>query len=241
MTGDLAPLRMTGRNRPRLLDLFCSAGGAAVGYARAGFDVTGVDITPQPRFPYAFIQADAMTFPLDGYDAIHASPPCQDYSRAMRHLATPGRYPRLIGPIRDRLAAAGIPWVIENVVGAPLPHQSDLFGRHGVLLCGTMFGLRLWRHRLFETSFPVYAPCGCDHSLRPMNPHHGATRKRWREHLGPGVSVERVWHQEMGVGFMSGIEADEAIPPVYTAWLGRLLLEHLAAPGCGLAPTGTGW
>src|SRR5215472_5910436 len=105
--------------RPLLLDLFCGAGGAAMGYHRAGFDVVGVDIAPQPRYPFEFHQADAMTFPLDGFDAIHASPPCQDYSKAMRHLATVN-YPRLIYPIRDRLRATARLWIIENVAGAPL-------------------------------------------------------------------------------------------------------------------------
>ena len=112
----------------RLLDLFCGAGGAAMGYHRAGFEVVGIDIAPQPNYPFEFVQADAMEFPLDGFDAIHASPPCQAYTA----LAT-GKHPRLIEPMRERLASSGVPWVIENVVGAPL--------RQPVLLCGSMFGL----------------------------------------------------------------------------------------------------
>jgi hypothetical protein len=118
--------------RPRLLDLFCGAGGAAVGYHRAGFDVVGVDINPQPRYPFEFHQADAMTFPLDGFDAIHASPPCQAYS----HGTPPDKrsnHPDLLDATRDRLNAAGLPWVIENVPRAPL--------RSPVILCGSQFDL----------------------------------------------------------------------------------------------------
>jgi len=213
--------------RPRLLDLFCGAGGAARGYQMAGFRVTGVDIAPQPRYAGdEFTCADAMTYPLGGFDAIHASPPCQDYSTAMKCFITPGQYPRLIGPIRDRLIAAGVPWIIENVPGAPLPVQSDLFGAHGTELCGTMFGLRIWRHRLFEMSWPVAAPRGCDHSLQPMNPHKAPTRKLWQSLLD-GQPVERAWREEMGIGWMSGPEGREAIPPAYTEYIGRLLMAEL--------------
>src|SRR3989338_9102679 len=107
----------------RLLDLFCGAGGAAMGYSRAGFtEIVGVDIKPQPRYPFTFIQADAMTYPLDGFDAIHASPPCHKYStvgkQSAKKLGT--IYSDLVGPIRERLEAAGVPYVIENVMGAPL-------------------------------------------------------------------------------------------------------------------------
>jgi DNA (cytosine-5)-methyltransferase 1 len=211
--------------RPRLLDLFCGAGGCSVGYHRAGFDVIGVDINPQPNYPFEFHQADALTFPLDGFDAIHASPPCQDYSAAMRHFTT--GYPQLIDPIRDRLVTNGAPWVIENVAGAPLPRQDDLFGATGVELCGTMFGLRVLRHRLFETSFPIPAPRGCDHSQRPMNPHNSESRKAWREILGPEAPIERRWREEMGVGWMNGAEGREAVPPAFTQYIGAQLMEQL--------------
>ena len=216
-------------SRPRLLDLFCGAGGAAMGYHRAGFDVTGVDIEPQPRYPFGFHQADAMTYPLDGFDAYAASPPCQDYSKHMRCFTEPGAYPRLIEPIRERFKATGRPWVIENVDGAPLPAQSDLFGAHGVELCGSMFGLRIFRHRLFEASFPLAAPRGCDHSLLPMNPHFSVNRRQWRAILGPGVPLERTWREEMGVGWMDGPEGREAIPPAYTEHIGRMLMDVLTA------------
>ena len=188
-----------------------------MGYHRAGFDVTGVDIEPQPRYPFTFIQADAMTYPLDGYDAYHASPPCQDYSRALRHM-TDG-YPRLIDPMRDRFTRAGLPWVIENVVGAPLPKQADLWGAYGVELCGTMFGLPIWHHRLFEASMPLAAPRGCDHSSQPMNPH--------RAHRPGGRTSEAAWRSAKGVGWMSDHEGREAIPPAYTEYVGAQLLEAL--------------
>jgi len=189
-----------------------------MGYHRAGFDVTGVDINPQPRYPFTFIQADAMTYPLDEFDAIHASPPCQDYSKAMRHLAT-SNYPRLIDPMRARLA--GLPvWVIENVPGSPIPWQSDLFGRHGVELCGSMFGYPIWRHRLFELPFPVSTPRGCDHSCRPYN--------RNRSKRPGGRTSNRDWREGLGVPWMTTDEADEAIPPAYTEYIGAQLLGYLS-------------
>ena len=213
-------------SRPVLLDLFCGAGGAAMGYHRAGFDVLGIDIKPQPRYPFTFIQADALTFPLGGFDAIHASPPCQDYSRSLRHLAD--GYPRLIDPVRNRLQAAGVLWVIENVAGAPLPMQADLFGAYGMELCGTMFRLRVQRHRLFETSFPVAAPRGCDHSAEIINPYNNEARRRFR--AVHGVDPRRgAWQAAMDVPWMSEAEATETIPPAYTEYIGDQLLGHLTA------------
>lgn len=119
-----------------------------MGYARAGFEVVGVDIAPQKRYPFEFHQADAMTYPLEGFDAIHASPPCQDYSEARFINGRGGvtEHPRLIAPIRERLAAAAVPWIIENVTGAS--HDMP----NAVTLCGTSFGLSTRRHRLFESN-----------------------------------------------------------------------------------------
>jgi DNA (cytosine-5)-methyltransferase 1 len=119
--------------------------------------------------------------------------------------------------------------VIENVPGAPLPTQTDLFGAHGVELCGSMFGLRLYRHRLFETSFPVIVPRGCDHSLLPMNPHNAKARRLWRDTAATaGVGIERLWQDEMGVPWMHGNdERREAIPPAYTEHIGLQLLAEL--------------
>jgi DNA (cytosine-5)-methyltransferase 1 len=152
--------------RPRALDLFCGAGGMSTGLERAGFDVTAVDNRPMPHHRGGrFIQSDAMTFPLDGYDFIHASPPCQAFT-PLRHLHPERAYPDLVDPIRQRLIAAGVPYSIENVPGAPLGNPESYL----ILLCGTMFGLttpdgraELRRHRLFETSFFIFPHPVCRH------------------------------------------------------------------------------
>jgi DNA (cytosine-5)-methyltransferase 1 len=156
----------------RLLDLFCGAGGAGMGYHRAGFTVIGVDLNPQPHYPFEFHQADALTFPLDGYDAIHASPPCQHYSKMS--LCKPGladTYPDLVEPTRQRLAAAGVPYIIENVEGAPLIEPTRI--------CGSGLGMRLQRHRLFETNWAMWG-VPCAHGQNPWNPayKHATGRKR---------------------------------------------------------------
>src|SRR4030042_95566 len=130
----------------KALDLFCKQGGASKGIADAGLDVTGIDLTNQPLYPFHFIQADALTFPLHGYDFYWASPPCQPFTR-LKPLVT-NHYHDLIAPIRARLLATGKPFVIENVPGAPLINP--------LLLCGTMFGLKVKRHRLFECHPPIY-------------------------------------------------------------------------------------
>ncbi len=161
--------------KPLLLDLFCCAGGAGVGYARAGFDVLGVDLNPQPHYPLPFIEADALKLDLEfiaSFDAIHASPPCQSYSDLAKRNRNADAWPRLIEPVRAILAASGLPYVIENVEGAPLLNPA--------VLCGTMFeGLRVLRHRLFETNFPLTAPphgkhpkC---HTLDKRKAHYGKT------------------------------------------------------------------
>jgi DNA (cytosine-5)-methyltransferase 1 len=208
--------------RPRLLDLFCGAGGAAMGYYRAGFDVVGVDIKPQPRYPFEFHQGDAMTWPLDGFDAIHASPPCQQYMKSPLRALVTRPHLRLIEPMRQRLSSTGLPWVIENVPGAPLPHQSTLDGAYGIELCGTMFSRRIQRHRLFETSFPIAPPRGCDHSVSVMNPYDAGWRRQWQ-----GVNCWKAWRAEMGVEWMDQATGQEAIPPAYTEHIGRQLLDIL--------------
>ena len=148
----------------RLLDLFCGAGGAARGYQQAGFYVVGVDINPQPRYAGdEFVQADAMTYPLDGFDAIHASPPCQHYS-IMRNLPwlRDKEYPALIEPVRELLKLSGVPWVIENVYGARRSARRP-DGMQAGWLCGQMFGLPILRHRMFETSFFWLQPSHIPH------------------------------------------------------------------------------
>ena len=197
--------------KPRLLDLCCGAGGAAVGYARAGFEVVGVDIVPQSHYPFAFHLADALTFSLDGFDAVHTSPPCQAYSACQRFLKRPDAYPAFLPELRERLVCWGGPWIVENVVGAPMPGA--------VLLCGTMFGLQVLRHRLFESSHLLFAPVPCWH------------RGKTQENGGPYVCVAgnlfRVDEasQAMGIGWMTKKELSQAIPPAYTEWLGRQLRE----------------
>src|ERR1035441_2239975 len=129
----------TAVSKPRLIDLFCCAGGAGVGYSRAGFEVVGVDIDPQPHYPLPFIQADALTLDpkfIASFDAVHASPPCQAYSDLAKRNGNAHEWPRLIEPVRDMLIKTGKPYCIENVDGAPLLNP--------VILCGTMFkGLRV--------------------------------------------------------------------------------------------------
>jgi DNA (cytosine-5)-methyltransferase 1 len=157
-------------NRPRALDLFCKEGGATKGLQRAGFHVTGVDIEAQRRYcGDMFYQADALTFPLDGYDFIWASPPCQAFTK-LRHMPTAREHPDLIEPVRARLVASGVPWCIENVEDAPLGESGYL-----IVLCGTMFGLQtadgraeLRRHRLFETSFSIPLRPACQHGYRSV-------------------------------------------------------------------------
>lgn len=226
-------------SKPRLLDLFSGAGGAAMGYHRAGFEVVGVDIAPQPHYPFEFHRADALEFPLEGFDAIHASPPCQGYSR-MRHLPwlKHKEYELLIEPVRERLAALSVPWVIENVEDSPLQRAPGLFEVHGILLCGTMFGLGIYRHRPFESNVMMCQPAHPRHretirqgsmlgSRARLPVRRGVTA--WQEDGGVGGhmgNVERV-RQAMGIDWMPGDALSQAIPPAYTAWIGEALLEHL--------------
>lgn len=209
----------------RLLDLFCGAGGAAMGYHRAGWDVVGVDIRPQPRYPFRFIQADAMTFPLDGFDAIHASPPCQHYSQANRAMGNHENYPDLVAETRARLVASGAEYVIENVVGAPLCCP--------FMLCGSMFGLRcgagwLRRHRLFECSTLLMGVPECRHPADVSIGVYGNGTNSWhRKKLGRNITVDEQ-RDAMGIDWMTRAELTQAIPPAYTEWIGRKLLACIS-------------
>ena len=195
-----------------------------MGYYRAGFDVTGVDIAPMPRYPFEFHQADALTCLLDGFDAIHASPPCQKYALASKYN---GRsYPDLVAPTRDRLVSLPIPWVIENVPGAPL--------RPDYKLCGCMFGLeapgvgQLRRKRWFETSWRASEPMPpCQHWGPPISIAGHGTPTWVRKKTGH-IRVA-VWRQVMGIDWMRREELTEAIPPAYTEYVGRRLLELVGA------------
>ncbi len=219
--------------RPRALDLFCCAGGAAMGLHRAGFDVVGVDLKPQKRYPFEFHQADALAFPLEGFDFIWASPPCQGYT-AMQHAPGAIGAPKLIPRVRKRLQTAGVPWCIENVEEARWAMHEPR------LLCGSMFGLgaqdcQLQRHRLFETSFDLPA-AECRHDARPViGVYGGHARKRAAKHGGRGT--RDVWEgghkaaasEAMGIDWMTLAEMSEAIPPAYSEFIGRAALAHIQA------------
>jgi DNA (cytosine-5)-methyltransferase 1 len=209
--------------RPRLLDLFCGAGGAAMGYHRAGFDVVGVDINPQPHYPFEFHQADAMTWPLDGYDAIHASPPCQDHSQLHKNFGAPTHGTGwMLAATIERLAGEARPWVVENVITAPF---------HGaVVLCGASFGLGaggfdLNRHRRFATNVPMLTP-PCQHRRGHSIGVYGNGTNGW--HRAKGVTINRPQAREaMGIDWMTRRELNQAIPPTYTEYIGLQLMEHL--------------
>lgn len=206
--------------KPKALDLFCKAGGASMGLHLAGFDVTGVDIEPQPRYPFRFIQADALGFPLEGYDFIWASPPCQRYSIASQcRPGLAGEYPDLIAPIRDRLERAGVPYVIENVAGA------FRLLRKPLLLCGTMFGLDLYRHRFFEANYDL------GYILHPNHLTICSRAGHWKP--GTWVSVTgncapiELSKKAMQIDWMNRAELAEAIPPAYSEYIGKIALEHI--------------
>ncbi|MFF0014564.1 SAM-dependent methyltransferase [Streptomyces sp. NPDC005374] len=217
-------IRRVRGHRPRLLDLFCCQGGAAKGYADAGFDVTGVDIAPQPRYPYQFVQADAIAFVLEhgaAFDFIHASPPCQHDSECQRIQGN--QHPDLIAPTRTALEASGRPWVMENVRGAvPKLHRP-------VMLCGPMFGVDTYRHRFFETGggFTLDQPGHPVHLVaqakmgRPVPPGH------YGQFVGnfSGVDLAR---RVLGVPWMNRDGIRECIPPAYTQWIGAVFLASLA-------------
>lgn len=213
---------MTARGRPLILDLFCGAGGAAVGYYRAGFDVIGVDIEPQPHYPFTFIRDDALDINLDGFDAIHASPPCQHYSDLAHRNGNAADWPDLIPAVRAKLQAARVPYVIENVEGAPLVDP--------IMLCGTMFPpLRVIRHRLFESNVDLHQP---EHGPHPLvfthdrrKAHYGQLNQdeSFVQVTGGGNATVANKAAAMGIDWMTGRELNEAIPPHYTLWCGLML------------------
>jgi len=226
---------------PLLLDAFCGAGGAGYGYWLAGFNVVGVDIAPQPRYPFFFVQGDAIAF-IEQYgglfDAIHASPPCQEYS-VTRHLRdanaeikgyTPNVQPKLIKPVRDLLVSLKRPWIIENVPQSPMPGA--------IQLCGSMFDLPLLRHRWFESSHLLFAPGPCRHPKGFYGVVGGKTRgygtftsgrfytdakgnRRKRE----GYPGKKFGEQAMGINWMTVPEMSEAVPPAYTRYIGSQLMR----------------
>jgi DNA (cytosine-5)-methyltransferase 1 len=223
---------------PRLLDLFCGAGGAAMGYHRAGFEVVGVDLKPQPNYPFEFIQDDALLilsrltegrdiagggYVLGNFDAIHASPPCQAHS-TLGSLWRDREHPDLVPQTRELLCATGLPYVIENVVGAPL---HDPF-----LLCGSMFGLcangrQLRRHRIFESNVFVMRPV-CQHRGQPVGVYgHGGGGSMTRGYKG----TAQEYREAMGIDWATRAEIAQAIPPAYCEHVGGFLLVEVNCAG----------
>jgi DNA (cytosine-5)-methyltransferase 1 len=211
-----------------MLDLFCGAGGCSVGYARAGFDVVGVDINPQPHYPFEFYRADAMavlkstrSWFHSRYDAIHASPPCKVHNILGRNLGYADRHDDLIAPTRALLTATGLPWVIENVPGAPI--------RPDYLLCGYMFGLRtetrqLVRERWFETSWRGFELRPACHHTGPAVTVTGGGAVHGHATRNANADVRR---EAMSIDWMTRDELSQAIPPPYTEYVGLQLLKVL--------------
>jgi DNA (cytosine-5)-methyltransferase 1 len=218
--------------KPRLLDLFCGAGGATHGYQLAGFEVVGIDHRPQPNYcGDEFIQADALEwlwdsldhlYPWNFADAIHASPPCPAYSTI---TPDPGAHPDLVAPTRALLEQSGVPWVMENVPGAPMGAA--------VVLCGSMFGLgangrQLRRHRLFEVSgFSVMSP-PCNHRGQALGVYGTGGAGDYERPTGgsrgyKGTTEE--YREAMGIDWATRAEIAQAIPPAYTEHIGGYLLN----------------
>lgn len=211
-------------SKPRIADLFCGAGGMARGLQRAGFYVVGVDLSPQPNYAGdEFVQADALTFPLDGFVAVHASAPCQAftvYGNNRGHVKQD--HPNLIPQTRGKLIASGLPYVIENVPGAPLLDP--------IRLCGTSFAeLEVRRHRIFEANWPLTG-LPCDHGRLTERKYPGSSNRpngrtvcnvgEWRVPLAQQQAA-------MGIDWMTVPELSQAIPPAYGEHIGRQLMEHL--------------
>ncbi len=239
--------------KPVLLDLFCGAGGATKGYQQAGFHVIGVDINPQPRYVGdEFHQADALEFlgealdkfyPFNFVDAIHASPPCQRYSDLAKRNGNAHLHPDLVGEVRELLKVAGedgVPWVIENVEGAPLIDP--------VMLCGTRFGLktddgqyRLRRHRLFESNVNLLRTMGCHcygNLTSVIDVSGGGPSKKPRTDGKGGRTYKGTAdeaRQAMGIPWMTKAELNEAIPPAYTQFIGSQLIASLRGMSVSVA------
>lgn len=198
----------------RLLDLFCKQGGAAAGYAAAGFEIVGVDNEPQPRYPYEFVQADALEYLAEhGYefDAVHASPPCQGYSLTQRIQSR--EHPRLIQPTRELLDQFNLPWVIENVEDA----RDELI--KPVLYCGLSFGLNTYRHRLFEANWPIFEPQHLTHARQSVKMGRPLREGDQYHAIGNFSNVPYV-RADMGVPWMSRDGIRECVPPAYTELIG---------------------
>lgn len=210
----------------KLLDLFCCAGGAGMGCHRAGFDVVGVDLQLQPRYPFEFFQADALDYLREHgneFDAIHASPPCQAHSTLSAQWKNKGRdYVDLIAPTRQLLIALGKPYVIENVMGA----QSKMVKPK--MLCGSMFAeLKVYRHRLFETSFDFPCPEHYPHNDNTPKSGSGGISDKGYVSVAGNCNPIKYSREAMGVSWTNRRELSESIPPPYTQYIGKYLMEVL--------------
>jgi DNA (cytosine-5)-methyltransferase 1 len=229
--------------RPKLLDLYCGAGGAGMGYHRAGFDVVGVDIKPQRRYPFEFIRADALEYLArhwQEFDAIHASPPCQAHSRITPKNAR-AAHQDMIPDTRSLLVGSGLPYIIENVMGAPLIDP--------VVLCGAAFGLKVYRHRQFESNKYLMGIHHVPHRDKTPSAGHGLSPKGFVSVTGGGhgISASQLKYASekgfisvcghfgggdyaraaMGIDWMTNAELSQAIPPAYTEYLGRQLIQYV--------------
>jgi DNA (cytosine-5)-methyltransferase 1 len=215
---DSAPMK-----KPRVLDLFCCAGGASKGFHDAGFDVTGVDIVPRPSYPFRFVQGDALTVDLQGFDLIWASPKCQFATAYKRRPGHVRESANMIPDVRARLIAHGTPYILENVEGARAHLESPF------TLCGSMFGLEVRRHRCFETSFPVLAP-PCNHAAQRGDYPQATNRANRRRTVEVGVwrIPLEVQQKAMGIDWMGLEELSQAIPPAYSEFIARAFLANRA-------------
>lgn len=223
--------------KPKLLDLYCCQGGASAGYEAAGFDVFGVDLEKQSRYPYPFHQGDALTvldvllhgwslpfdlngrrryLELDDVAAIHTSPPCQAHTLAQRIQGND--HPDLIAPTRELLRELDVPWVIENVPGSPLENP--------IQLCGAMFGLRTYRHRLFESNVPLAAPAHPEHVAKTTKMGRPVRNGEFMHVVGNFAGVD-LGREVMGMPWATRDGLREAIPPAYTEFIGRQLVANL--------------
>ena len=205
-------------SKPRLLDLFSKAGGTSMGYYRAGFDVTGIDIKPQKRYPFRFILGDALEYLEEHwreYDVIAASPPCQKWCNHNKNNGHKN-YPDLITPLRDLLTAIGKPYIIENVPKAPLMNP--------IMLCGAMFNLKVYRHRMFESNLFIKAPTHYLHNDNtPQAGHGGISNKGFISVSGHFSNVPYA-QKAMDINWMGQEGLREAIPPAYTEFIGRQII-----------------
>jgi len=243
ISGLLAPLNIVGgdmKNKPKLLDLFCGAGGASMGYYRAGFQPYGIDNNPQPNYPFPFLLMDAFeasdrllrgegltfsngeTLYLKDFSAFHASPPCQLFSTAysMNVPQGKGKAVNLIPQTREMLLTGDKPFVIENIPRAPL--------RKDLLLCGTMFGLGVFRHRVFECSSPILNPLHPKHNGRIGDgKYYCITQNGWDYVRLQEYDLEK-WKLAMGIDWhINKRMLAEAIPPAYTEYIGKYLIKYV--------------